>query len=45
MKVLFICYANVGRSQLAQSYFQTMSLHDCDSAGIGVNETMAKASR
>ena len=42
MKVLFSCYANVGRSQLAQCYFQTMSLHECDSAGIGVNETMAQ---
>jgi protein-tyrosine-phosphatase len=38
MKVLFICYANVGRSQVAHAYFQTLSKHDCDSAGIAVNE-------
>ncbi len=42
MKVLFICYANVGRSQVAQAYFKTLSQHDCDSAGIAVNETIAR---
>ncbi len=41
MKVLFICYANVGRSQVAQAYFKTLSQHDCDSAGIAVNERIA----
>jgi protein-tyrosine-phosphatase len=41
MKVLFICYANVGRSQVARAYFQTLSKHDCDSAGIAVNERLA----
>ena len=40
MKVLFICYANVGRSQVAHAYFQTLSKHDCDSAGIAVNERL-----
>jgi protein-tyrosine-phosphatase len=42
MKVLFICYANVGRSQVAQAYFNKLSQHDSDSAGIAVNELMAK---
>jgi protein-tyrosine-phosphatase len=42
MKVLFICYANVGRSQVAQVYFNKLSQHDSDSAGIAVNELIAK---
>jgi len=41
MKVLFVCYANVGRSQVAQAYFNTLSQHDCDSAGIAVDERIA----
>jgi protein-tyrosine-phosphatase len=41
MKVLFICYANVGRSQVAQTYFATLSKHESDSAGIAVNERIA----
>jgi len=41
MKVLFICYANVGRSQVAQTYFDTLSKHHSDSAGIAVNERIA----
>ena len=41
MKVLFVCYANVGRSQLAQAYFGKLSKHDSDSAGIAVNERIA----
>ena len=41
MKVLFVCYANVGRSQVAQAYFATLSKHDSDSAGIAVNERIA----
>ena len=38
MKFLFVCYANVGRSQVAQACFTTLSRHDSDSAGIAVNE-------
>jgi protein-tyrosine-phosphatase len=38
MKVLFICYANIGRSQVAQAYFDTLSKHHSNSAGIAVNE-------
>jgi len=41
MKVLFICYANVGRSQVAHAYFETLSKHDSESAGIAVNERLA----
>ena len=41
MKVLFICYANVGRSQVAHAYFGKLSKHDCESAGIAVNERLA----
>ena len=41
MKVLFVCYGNVGRSQVAQAYFATLSKHDSDSAGIAVNERIA----
>ena len=41
MKVLFICNANVGRSQVAHAYFDTLSKHDSDSAGIAVDEIAA----
>jgi protein-tyrosine-phosphatase len=41
MKVLFICYANVGRSQVAQVCFARLSKNDSDSAGIAVNERIA----
>jgi protein-tyrosine-phosphatase len=41
MKVLFVCYANVGRSQVAQAYFTKLSQHDSDSAGIAVDELVA----
>ena len=40
MKILFICYANVGRSQVAHAYFEKLSKHDCESAGIAVNERL-----
>jgi protein-tyrosine-phosphatase len=38
MKVLFICNANIGRSQVAHAYFDTLSKHDSESAGIAVDE-------
>lgn len=41
MKVLFVCYANVGRSQVAEACFKTLSQHESDSAGIAVNERIA----
>jgi protein-tyrosine-phosphatase len=43
MKVLFVCYANVGRSQVARAYFTKLSQHDSDAAGIAVDELIAKA--
>ena len=42
MKVLFICYANVGRSQVAEACFKSLSRHDCASAGIAVDERIAQ---
>ena len=42
MKVLFICYANVGRSQVAEACFKKLSQHDTHSAGIAVNERIAQ---
>ena len=40
MKVLFVCQANIGRSQVAQVYFNKLSKHDSDSAGMGVDENV-----
>jgi protein-tyrosine-phosphatase len=34
MKVLFICYANVGRSQVAEACFKMLSPHECESDRI-----------
>lgn len=42
MKVLFICFANVARSQIAEACFKTISRHHCDSAGIAVDDRIAK---
>ena len=42
MKMLFICYANVGRSQVAEAFFKNRSRHDCASAGIAVDEKVAQ---
>jgi protein-tyrosine-phosphatase len=42
MKILFVCYANVGRSQVAQAYFTKLSQHASDSAGIAVNELIVQ---
>ncbi len=41
-KVLFVCFANRGRSQVAHAYFDQLSQHDSDSAGIGVDEQIAR---
>ena len=41
MNVLFVCFANIGRSQVARACFDQLSQHDSDSAGIGVDELMA----
>ena len=42
MKILFVCHANVGRSQVAQVSFDKLSRHISDSAGIAVDELIAK---
>ena len=41
-KVLFVCFANMGRSQVARACFDQLSQHDSDSAGIGVDEQIAR---
>ncbi len=41
-KVLFVCFANIGRSQVARACFDQLSQHDSDSAGIGVDENIAR---
>ena len=42
MKVLFVCKANVGRSQVAQVRFEQLSKHEFYCAGIGVAESVAQ---
>ena len=42
MKVLFVCRANVGRSQVAQVSFEQLSKHDSYCAGIGVDKEVAQ---
>ena len=42
MKVLFVCKANVGRSQVAQVRFEQLSNHESYCAGIGVAEQVAQ---
>lgn len=42
MKILFVCRANVGRSQVAQVYFNKLSRHTSNSAGIAVDELIVK---
>jgi protein-tyrosine-phosphatase len=42
MNLLFVCRANVGRSQVAQVCFNKLSRHTADSAGIAVDELMVK---
>ena len=42
MKVLFVCSANVGRSQVARACFDQLSRNESDSAGIGVDRINAR---
>ncbi len=42
MKVLFVCHGNVGRSQVAQVYFDQLSRHESSCAGTAVDETIAR---
>ena len=39
MKVLFVCHQNVGRSQMAKAFYNTLTgSHDADAAGTVVHE-------
>ena len=38
MKILFVCRANVGRSQMAQAFFDSLSTHESETAGTMVAE-------
>ena len=42
MKVMFVCQANVGRSQVAEAFFARTSKHEVCSSGTQVDELMAK---
>ena len=42
MKVLFVCQANIGRSQVAQVCFDQLSSHESSGAGMAVDEITAK---
>ena len=41
MKVLFVCQANIGRSQVAQVSFDQLSSHESSGAGMAVDEITA----
>lgn len=44
MKVLFVCYANIGRSQMAKALYNHFTgTNDADSAGVGVDENLPNA--
>lgn len=43
MKVLFVCNANVGRSQAAEALFKRLSNHQADSAGTKADEVVARS--
>ncbi len=40
MNVIFVCHANIGRSQVAEALFNLRSRHKATSAGVGVVENM-----
>ncbi len=42
MKILFVCYANAGRSQVAEELFNQLSQHKAESAGTKADELLAK---
>jgi protein-tyrosine-phosphatase len=43
MNVLFVCIANVGRSQVTEAYFKLVSRHDTTSAGTLADEMLTRA--
>ena len=42
MKVLFVCVANVGRSQVAEALFNKLSVHESVSAGTRADEVVSR---
>ena len=42
MRVLFVCNANAGRSQVAQVYFDQLSPHESSGVGMAVDEITAR---
>ena len=40
MNVIFVCHANIGRSQVAEALFNLRSSHEASSAGVGVDQHM-----
>ena len=42
MKVLFVCNANVGRSQVAEALFNKLSAHESISAGTRADEAVSR---
>ena len=42
MLVMFVCQANVGRSQVAEAYFERLSQHEVCSSGLRVDEEMER---
>jgi hypothetical protein len=42
MYVLYVCNANVGRSQVAQVYFNQLSSHESSGFGMAVDEIKAR---
>ena len=42
MKILFVCVANVGRSQMAEAFCNKLSRHEAISAGSQVGEKMGQ---
>lgn len=42
MLVMFVCQANVGRSQVAEAFFERLSQHQVCSSGLRVDEEMAR---
>ncbi len=42
MKILFVCYANAGRSQVAEELFNQLSQHQAESAGTRVDKLLTE---
>ena len=42
MHVLFVCHANIARSQVAQVYFDQLSSHQSSGAGMAMDEITAR---